>query len=95
MEELKPCPFCGGEAIIAYDLAYWVVSCTECPTKLTGYRHNGHIVESMTKEEAIKTWNTRHERTVKLKDNGHCPDYRKLVGTGENYCSWCGAKIEH
>ena len=84
MEELKPCPFCGGNAkLTQWTKTIYSISCIKCDAHFYTY----------TKEEAIKAWNTRHERTVKLKDNGHCPDCRKLVGTGENYCAWCGAKV--
>ena len=86
MEELKPCPFCGGEASIRlYYNGRYGVQCDVCGVR--------GVVKDC-KEEAIKAWNARHERTVKLKDNGHCPDCRKLVGTGERYCAWCGAKVE-
>ena len=34
------------------------------------------------------------ERTVKLKDNGRCPDCDKLIGEGERYCAWCGARVK-
>ena len=92
MEELKPCHVCGATqglyVLEDYDSFEWYVFCDNCKTSV-------HSEYALIKEEAIKTWNTRHERTVKLKDNGHCPDCRKLIGTGENYCSWCGAKIEH
>lgn len=105
MEKLKPCPFCGGKPYLYHDCSsesgdWYVIDCLNdnCPmfnrrgawdtvNVTTGWRK--------TEEEAIRAWNTRNERTVKLKDNGHCPDCRKLVGTGENYCSWCGAKIKH
>lgn len=51
MEELKKCPFCGGEAkIVGYSL-FWIV-CEECLTETAGFA---------TKEEAIKAWNRRVE----------------------------------
>lgn len=33
------------------------------------------------------------ERTITLKGSGRCPDCNKLVGEGERYCAWCGAKV--
>ena len=33
------------------------------------------------------------ERTVVLGGSGRCPDCKKLIGTGERYCAWCGARI--
>ncbi len=42
MTELKPCPFCGGEAVVdshfscVYELIYGVVSCKRCGIKVHG-----------------------------------------------------------
>lgn len=33
------------------------------------------------------------ERTIKPTSGGLCPDCRKLIGEGESYCAWCGAKV--
>lgn len=33
------------------------------------------------------------ERTIKPTSGGFCPDCRKLIGEGERYCAWCGAKV--
>ncbi len=59
-EELKPCPFCGGEAeLIPYslgmndDLKYWAVTCSNHDCFVhpeTRYYH---------KEDAIEAWNFR------------------------------------
>jgi Lar family restriction alleviation protein len=49
MEELKKCPFCGGEAkIVGYSL-FWIV-CKECFAETDAFD---------TKIEAIKAWNRR------------------------------------
>lgn len=49
--ELKPCPFCGGKAIIdGCDDGQWIVICKECATSI-GYNE--------TKQEAIDAWNWR------------------------------------
>lgn len=53
--ELKPCPFCGGHAIIdGCDDTLWIVICKECNASI-GYKE--------TKEEAIEAWNKRVEPT--------------------------------
>lgn len=59
MSELKPCPFCGGEAKQSGEkfertILSWVY-CTSCGAA-GGYRG--------TEAEAIDAWNTRAERTV-------------------------------
>ena len=54
-DKLKPCPFCGGEAIIdGCDDTLWIVICKECNASI-GYKE--------TKEEAIEAWNKRIEPT--------------------------------
>lgn len=63
--DLKPCPFCGGEAIIRTYRTFideyhgigtkYYVECSECLAN----RHLGKLTEN----EAIEAWNTRVERT--------------------------------
>jgi Lar family restriction alleviation protein len=51
--KLKPCPFCGGEAIMRDNklgCTIWIVGCRKCGAD-AGFRTD--------KEEAIKAWNTR------------------------------------
>lgn len=56
--KLKPCPFCGGHAIIdGCDDGQWIVICKECATSI-GYNE--------TKQEAIDAWNWRIEPTFTL-----------------------------
>ncbi|MBR2562477.1 MAG: Lar family restriction alleviation protein [Eubacterium sp.] len=55
-EELKPCPFCGGEAKLE-DLGFpHHVYCTNCGARITG-RGFGEDGEA----DAIKKWNMRKE----------------------------------
>ena len=50
MTELKPCPFCGGEAIVRGSIVtYDHVACRKCNSAMLGD----------TKEEAIAKWNNR------------------------------------
>ena len=51
MEELKKCPFCGGEAILEGTYMFDVI-CTKCGVRTSWYK---------TKEEAIEAWNRRVE----------------------------------
>ena len=50
MEELKKCPFCGGEAEVRPFLHQYVIGCTQC---------SGAMMPFNTKEEVIEAWNTR------------------------------------
>lgn len=53
VEELKPCPFCGGKAIVWKEDAVWFditwIGCKECGVQLRKYADN----------RGIKTWNRR------------------------------------
>ena len=50
-EELKPCPFCGGEAeIVGDDYMEWIAECVECCASSMTYA---------TEAEAVEAWNTR------------------------------------
>ena len=53
--KLKPCPFCGGKAIIdGCDETLWIVICKECNASI-GYKE--------TVQEAIDAWNNRVQPT--------------------------------
>lgn len=54
-EELKPCPFCGADAVVEHgDASYWVSPC--CPGSCTVELETSWFD---TREEAIAAWNTR------------------------------------
>ena len=54
-DSLKPCPFCGGHAIIdGCDDTLWIVICKECNASI-GYKE--------TEQEAIEAWNGRVQPT--------------------------------
>ena len=106
MNELKPCPFCGGEAEL-YSVGtgsphyehYHQVICQSCLTA-TGAYWSGE-------QSAIDAWNTRAERTCKEFGSvivwqscnvwshelscGHEVD--TLESEPPNYCPNCGAKV--
>ena len=54
MSELKPCPFCGGEAepnvLNTRREKYYSIWCKKCDAGITHYH---------TEEEALKFWNQR------------------------------------
>ena len=51
-EELKRCPFCGGEARVNLFLGNYCITCDNCPGSI-------FPCKGMTKEEAIEAWNRR------------------------------------
>lgn len=86
-EELKmrPCPFCGGEAVLEehYITRYWSIFKVRCKDdECLGY-HVGRSVGS--KDEAIKMWNTRAGSDARLVWN-------EQAGCLE--CEVCGAKFD-
>lgn len=48
--QLKPCPFCGGEPRLEDDCCEWWVECLKCWGRLGADR---------TEAEAVAAWNTR------------------------------------
>ena len=104
MSELKPCPFCGGEAH-TYHNNLWHVGCENAL--------NGCVTMSafVTEAEAIDAWNARAERTCRLIRHGSLANMPSFVcwscsecGFGwhhsENdkqfsFCPNCGARVEH
>lgn len=98
MDELKPCPFCGGKARM--------VVLTSYPPKYQ-VEHSCKVVcakPAETPEQAIAAWNTRAERTCTLTGNAfkafndttwrHCSECDADIMEGKhNYCWKCGAKV--
>ena len=76
MDELKPCPFCGGEAdcnnagFLKNGKPMWAVECLNCGM-VTAFFY--------TDSEAIEAWNKRTER----------PKGRWIMRGGKRYCSVC------
>lgn len=108
-KELKPCPFCGGEAKV-YEMKYggegqysvFGVFCVEdSKAELTGlnkYQH-GHFIDNFpTEAEAIEAWNTRAnnrtKRTCKMEE-AYCSECgRPDPSSGDaRFCAYCGAKV--
>ena len=102
-EELRPCPFCGGEAKVCVYEAYmeypecYAVGCGATIEEME-YDHVARTEVFETKEEAINAWNTRHERTCKPVDTYihifECSVCGTLDTDGTpSYCPNCGAKV--
>lgn len=101
VNELKPCPFCGGKAEIARNKSVtslgWYGRCTSCLS--SGQRFLVRTETFHTEAEAIAAWNTRAERTCHNKTYGnylHCSSCDELIYQGDrqfDYCPNCGAKV--
>lgn len=72
ISDLKPCPFCGGEAILCKDLkpdghcSYKVayVKCQDCGCNTGAYIIDGYYGVKTTVNDAIKAWNRRQGETT-------------------------------
>lgn len=102
-EELKPCPFCGGEAQTGKSYSgFYSVECMNCGMQ-SGYYD--------TESEAITAWNrAMGERTAKVIEHdasitvtdGYkyqrseylCGACKKKVIGGDEYCSHCGCRLD-
>ena len=96
MTELKPCPFCGGEAELRFfnngpSFSYRV-ECLNC-TAMVGRRFEEYSTNRTfwfgIKQEAIDAWNTRAERTGKQVIT-ECND--GLMPPFTAHCGECGVQ---
>lgn len=101
--QLKPCPFCGGEAKV--NTLQWNGGYTA--TALCKNEPNAHYLNTWDEDEAkaveriTDAWNTRAERTCRLRMTTvgwGCSACHVVSWTTErkpkpNYCPNCGAKV--
>ena len=97
MEELKPCPFCGGEAQMLHAVGEWWAICKFCKATTEAHTNKGF---------AIVAWNARTERTCKCVAEyanspidgktivlHRCSACHELMRPHMHYCPNCGAKV--
>ena len=98
-EELKPCPFCGGEARLVHCMnAPCRVVCEECGCGTRWFACDD-------REHAIEEWNRRAARTCHVKlnwcdhedgcsyDCSECGESFGILYGELNFCPNCGAKV--
>lgn len=96
--ELKPCPFCGCEAAVS-TIAVNIVECTGCTCRLITPPMD---TKEATAAYAIDQWNTRHEQTCEVDEDGMCTVCHheiasEVVGDNETvyakFCGECGSRV--
>lgn len=97
IEELKPCPFCGGEARLTYSTdnhknPYVTCDTDNCPAR------NPYQWHYRTEDEAISAWNHRviaTERTAKEEPERKKGEWIKVGHWGRSYkCNQCGNYLD-
>lgn len=80
--EIKPCPFCGGEAHAHKANRFnWYVFCTKCNISTDGMLIHGGLERPKSEQEAIEHWNTRNNQSPE-------PESKKL-DFGNHKCCKC------
>lgn len=59
---LKPCPFCGHEAVAISGIFGWAVVCNYCEAQTADY-DDGYYTKG--KDRAIASWNERRKKPAK------------------------------
>lgn len=91
--ELKPCPFCGGEAESWYTQDdFWCAGRAGCANEDCCIRP---VARGTNEDDAINIWNTRYKRTcrvVPMDYFGQPPYYRGSIVSDalSDGCSECG-----
>lgn len=92
-DELKPCPFCGGEAraFRCEESGTFDVQCQQCGAiPFIGSRTS----ERKTMADVIAAWNARAEHTFRIGWRGQVLETESSVDCdGEYYCTACGAAL--
>ena len=99
MNELKPCPFCGGKATIRHESSFdvYYIHCDTCNSE------TGNTGLYLEKGKAIEAWNTRAEPIVRCRDCVwyEAKEYRRYCDrTGSfqiepgGFCKWGEEKLD-
>lgn len=95
MVDMKPCPFCGGEAVMCgfQDEMMHYVKCRDCGACSDGAQ--------LSTETAAAAWNRRAERTYhpeRISTVYHsaieCSECKHRLDDVTIYCPYCGARLE-
>jgi Lar family restriction alleviation protein len=107
MAELKPCPFCGGKALLEeFIVRKGFEACIVCADCLVSMPTTTYDTEKEARERAIEAWNKRTERPKgrwieSLVIQGEafalydytCPVCSIVSNRGSNFCPNCGTDM--
>lgn len=108
IEELRACPFCGGEAKMSKYKSFYMVECSTCGATIGHSINLNDDPDTLnTRDEVMEAWNLRDvepkpERTCrnayeyKPEDRGFkfvCTECGYDFPGPSNFCSYCGAKV--
>lgn len=80
--DLKPCPFCGGEAeLVFFGGAYCAISCQTCNCRTDAMDFDDAV-------RAFETWNRRAERTCRM-DVDEWRNTVRCTACGHEECNPC------
>lgn len=86
MDELKPCPFCGGEAYCCYEenRNRYTVKCFDCGATVSSLKPQVFFANKYDMDDIVFKWN---KRAIK-------EGYWTEDSDGDNvFCSECGCKL--
>lgn len=95
-QDLKPCPFCGGPAVVVKDAPELFVTCADDQCSLHGTFN--HTESGLGK--AVEAWNTRYEPICHWEHTDRCTWTCSNCGVETDvlyrywlHCPVCGAKV--
>ena len=92
MDELKPCPFCGGNATSEHpENARWSVGCSDIDGDCMGFQS---LQTFARKAEAITAWNTRSPVTDEMVERAVLAILKAQRDLGADPLSWEDATDE-
>lgn len=89
IEELKACPFCGGEAKMRKYKSFYIVECSTCEATIGRSINLNDDPDTLnTRDEVMEAWNVRD---VESKPEWMC---RPVIEDETEVCSNCGYDID-